>query len=519
MQNRLRIFTRVTSIVVALLISVFALFSSLAIASTTLLPQQPVTVCDVAIQPDWPVNFSAAGCQQMPLSRVNPQGKVIWLRLSLHLNQQTLAQLEPPLALYLNAKASSSTYLNGYHLGNNGLPGNPSDEVAGDMDARFYVPLELLQIGDNQLAIKMSAQQGVLTLPGPIHFIGLGHYNAPQHYLQRYSNGMLVLLGILLTATLYFAVRSLQPLQRVRHVLLVLMSLFAALQLFSEISRGLFTYSYPLHDLRLLIITAMSLAFGLCLLIFIALRFASRYALHWIYAGAIVTLLTVLLISGFDSKTTAATFCPVLISAVLTFLHWYRTKAFQSAATSAALVLFLVVMVLTAAYFHETWYFVLITLLLSFLFAQQAWDFNLQLSSRQLDQEKIAKLMLRLEQDRQHTKPTILKIAGVGKVDIINTVQISFCQAAGDYSEINLTDGRQHLYSGTLKTLESELPSTFLRVHRSYLVNLEQVKRLTTSTDKRSGSAASLLLTNGQQIPVSRRLIPSVRNAVTAEPG
>ena len=196
----------------SVLFTVLTLFSASCFGAITPQRQQVVTICDATIQPAWPVDLSAATCQQVALADVNPQGKVLWLQLTLPVSQQQLTQLKPPLALYLNAKASSSAYLNGYHLGDNGLPGNPSDEVAGDMDVRFYVPQDLLQLGDNQLVIKMSAQQSLLTLPGPIHFIGLDHYNAPQHYLQRYSNGMLVLLGILLTAALYFAVRSLQPL-------------------------------------------------------------------------------------------------------------------------------------------------------------------------------------------------------------------------------------------------------------------------------------------------------------------
>jgi DNA-binding LytR/AlgR family response regulator len=501
----------------SLLFTLLTLFSASCFAVITPQRQQAVTVCDATIQSDWPVNFSATTCQHLALTDVDPQGKTLWLKLNLAVTQQQLAQLKPPLALYLNAKASSSVYLNGYHLGNNGLPGNQQDEVTGNMDTRFYVPADVLLPGDNQLIIKMSAQHSILTLPNPVHFIGIDHYNAPQHHLQRYSNWMLVILGILLTASLYFAIRSLQSMQRGQHLLLALMSLFAALQLFSEIGRALFSYSYPLHDVRLLVIASLSFGFGLCLLILITQRFVRTHAVHWIYAGAAATLLTVILIPGFDNKTTAATFCPMLLSVILAARHGYRRRNLAAAATTVTLSLFLLIIVLTADYFHETLYFVLITLLLSVLFIQQAKDYNALLSNQQLDKERIAKLTLRLEQNQQHNKPAILKIASAGKVDIINTAQINFCQAAGDYSEINLTDGRQHLYSGTLKNLESELPSTFLRVHRSYLVNLEQVTRLQTSATKSIGSAASLLLQNGQQLPVSRRLIPAVRQAVTTE--
>ena len=69
---------------------------------------------------------------------------------------------------------------------------------------------------------------------------------------------------------------------------------------------------------------------------------------------------------------------------------------------------------------------------------QQAKDYNALLSNQQLDKERLAKLTLRLEQNQQHSTPATLKIVSAGKVDIINTADITFCQAAGDYSEINL---------------------------------------------------------------------------------
>lgn len=499
------------------LFTLLTLFSVSCFGDITPLRQQTVTVCDATVQQDWPVNFSLATCQHLALAEVDPQGKSLWLKLNLAVTQQQLVQLKTPLGLYLNAKASSSVYLNGHHLGNNGLPGNKQDEIAGDMDARFYVPAEVLQPGDNQLIIKMSAWQSLLTLSHPLQIIGISHYESSQYYLQRYSSWMLVILGIVLIASLYFAIRSLQPIQRSRHMLLAFMSLFAALQLLSEISRALFSYSYPLHDLRLLAISISSFAFGLCLLIFMAQRFAKRHVLHWIYTGASATLLVIMLIPGFDSKTTAATFCPVLISALLTCQNYYRSRDRNAIAAAIALSIFLLIMVFSADYFHENLYFVIITLLIGYLFVQQTLDYNIQLYQHQQDKERIAKLTLRLAQDIKHDKPATLKINSAGKVDIVNTANITFCQAAGDYSEINLLDGRQHLYSGTLKSLESELPSTFLRVHRSYLVNLDQVTRLQTSTTKNSGSVASLLLENGQLLPVSRRLIPAVRQAVTTD--
>ena len=56
--------------------------------------------------------------------------------------------------------------------------------------------------------------------------------------------------------------------------------------------------------------------------------------------------------------------------------------------------------------------------------------------------------------------------------------RIAALSGAGDYVEVHLLDGRKMLHSGSLATLEKELPTTFLRVHRSHIVDLEQITEL-----------------------------------------
>ena len=180
------------------------------------------------------------------------------------------------------------------------------------------------------------------------------------------------------------------------------------------------------------------------------------------------------------------------------------------------LVFFVVLNIVAADYFHEIVYFIFVSLLLAFLFIQQALESNDLFAQKKQDKETIAKLRFRLEQTVQQSSPSVLTLKSVGKVDKINTADIAYCQAAKDFSEIHLLNGRQLLYSGTLKSLEAELPSTFLRVHRSYMVNLEQVQRLSTSTPESSNG--SLILSNNKQVPVSRRLVPAVRSAVADSP-
>jgi len=72
---------------------------------------------------------------------------------------------------------------------------------------------------------------------------------------------------------------------------------------------------------------------------------------------------------------------------------------------------------------------------------------------------------------------------------------------------LDLVDGRQILHSGRLQELEEILPSSFLRVHRSHIVNTAFVQSL----ERESGGIGRLIMTEGEPIPVSRRILPKVR--------
>lgn len=68
-------------------------------------------------------------------------------------------------------------------------------------------------------------------------------------------------------------------------------------------------------------------------------------------------------------------------------------------------------------------------------------------------------------------------------------------------------DGVQYVMDESLRSLEDRLAgSEFIRVHRSELVNLRQVRALHTSP-----AGAELELQDGQRARVSRRLLPTVR--------
>ena len=87
-----------------------------------------------------------------------------------------------------------------------------------------------------------------------------------------------------------------------------------------------------------------------------------------------------------------------------------------------------------------------------------------------------------------------------GRVHVIATDKIDYVQAQDDYVAYR-ADGRSYLKAQTLAEVEALLdPARFIRVHRSYVLNLDRLARV--ELDERENYVATL--TSGERIPVSR---------------
>lgn len=75
--------------------------------------------------------------------------------------------------------------------------------------------------------------------------------------------------------------------------------------------------------------------------------------------------------------------------------------------------------------------------------------------------------------------------------------EIIYCEADGNYTKIKLQDKTSILIAKTLKHFEQELEKyDFLRVHQSFLINTNHIKKL---------SGSKLYLTNDISVEISRR--------------
>jgi len=86
------------------------------------------------------------------------------------------------------------------------------------------------------------------------------------------------------------------------------------------------------------------------------------------------------------------------------------------------------------------------------------------------------------------------------KVTLIPVLKLDYAEALDDYVSL-VTEGKKHLKQQTISGLQLALdPKLFVRIHRSYLVNLERVTRI----EPYGKDSKVAILTNGVRLPVSR---------------
>jgi len=142
-------------------------------------------------------------------------------------------------------------------------------------------------------------------------------------------------------------------------------------------------------------------------------------------------------------------------------------------------------------------------------FAVEAFDYLL----KPVDPERLARVVARLAERRPAGRePRKIPVVAGGRTELIDQEQVRYVQAEGDYSRVHTYD-RSYLSTASLRELEAALPpERFVRIHRSYLVNLARVASV-----RRAGTdRLRLALDDAQrtELDVARRQAPRVRAAL-----
>jgi two-component system LytT family response regulator len=86
------------------------------------------------------------------------------------------------------------------------------------------------------------------------------------------------------------------------------------------------------------------------------------------------------------------------------------------------------------------------------------------------------------------------------RVTLISCSKLEYAEAQDDYVGL-VSEGKKHLKQQTIASLEASLdPALFVRIHRSYLVNLERVARI----EPYGKDSRMAILATGARLPVSK---------------
>lgn len=86
------------------------------------------------------------------------------------------------------------------------------------------------------------------------------------------------------------------------------------------------------------------------------------------------------------------------------------------------------------------------------------------------------------------------------RVTLIPVTKLDYAEAQDDYVAL-ASQGKKHLKQQTITSLEACLdPTSFVRIHRSYIVNLERVARI----EPYGKDSRLAILSDGTRLPVSR---------------
>ena len=423
---------------------------------------------------------------------IDPQGRELWLR-----SVVARPTGREPVAFYVVGVASSEVWLNGERLGANGRPGaSAATEVAGRYQVSFPIREGLWRPTDNVVVVRMSSFHGAVRLDAPV----AGLLVAPWPWPSRapFLAAAFIAAGGLFAAAFGFGV--IHSLRRTSSSLMLAgLAGVAGLQAVVESLRVLVPYAYPVHGWRLVGIWALGAAFAVLLASWTLSRFWPQ-ARRPVTGITGVAVLATCLVPGFDAKTWLALMVGVGVSAVVSAVAVWRGQP-----GARPMLAYLGLFIAAGAAFPE-W----LVDLSYFLFAAGLVLPLLMVEVVRLGRDDRAREAVLTE---AAARPNCLTVASSRRVERVPFADIVAVVGADDYVELRLAGGRRLLHAARLDRLEADLPESFLRVHRSVIANLDQVRGL-----EREDGRGRLLMTGGEALPVSRNRMSAVREALDEAP-
>ncbi|NDJ59250.1 two-component system response regulator BtsR [Enterobacteriaceae bacterium 4M9] len=147
-------------------------------------------------------------------------------------------------------------------------------------------------------------------------------------------------------------------------------------------------------------------------------------------------------------------------------------------------------------------------------FEEQAFDYLL----KPIEAPRLHKTLTRLRQQRQpqdisvlaanQQALTFIPCTGHSRIYLLKMEEVAFVSSRMSGVYVTSHEGKEGFTELTLRTLESRTP--LMRCHRQYLVNMSHLKEIRLEDN----GQAELLLCDGMSVPVSRRYLKSLKEAL-----
>ncbi|HWS54173.1 MAG TPA: LytTR family DNA-binding domain-containing protein [Pyrinomonadaceae bacterium] len=129
-------------------------------------------------------------------------------------------------------------------------------------------------------------------------------------------------------------------------------------------------------------------------------------------------------------------------------------------------------------------------------------------SSNGID-ERIIALLEQLREPARYSERLVVKTGG--RVFFLNTDEIDWIEAEGNYVNIHTVAKKSYLLRETISSLEAQLdPKEFVRIHRSAIVNINRIKEL----QPWSHGEYHILLQDGTRLTLSRSYREKLQSAL-----
>ena len=421
--------------------------------------------------------------------QIGTHDKVQDIRFNLEIDDTD--KWKQPISLMIGGPFSAEIFWDGESIGNKGTVGDSIDEeTAGPIDFSSFVPSRLLKPGNHQIQLRLSTQHLLVRDDSVFHFAWLAPYRQDgQRDLRYYAVPLLILSGLIALSLQSFRIG--RNAGNSMHIGLGLFGFCIIIALMSEVSRAVINYPYHYHELRGLIGWFGNIGAGFAL-IFTCYRVVDKtFAKSILVAGiALVAASYFVPVDGGDMRLAQdfrlLTLAPSVVFAILLFqkrisylstLPIFWLACFTSTTLSIGL-------------FLDSFQFIASLILIGGAWIWTYVDYTEQSDNRSSEEETVQ-----------------FKIRSAGEQKAIEVSDCYALKGEGNFTSVLLLDGNSVLHQDGLGAIMKSNPENFVRVHKSFAVNLNAIVKLRSA----EGSKYWLEMTNKETIPVSRYRVAELR--------